>query len=185
MYYLLYGFFFLLSLLPLTILYLISDFFYFIVYYVIGYRKNVVLQNLAVAFPEKTEQARIEIAKKFYRNFTDSFIETIKLLSAGKKWIQKHYSGDHEILFKLHRTGKGARANDAAVVFAHLTKTRRGHYQAHLELAAEDPNSLPEKELTRTYIRYLERVIRESPEMWLWSHRRWKHEWKPEYGEID
>jgi KDO2-lipid IV(A) lauroyltransferase len=55
---------------------------------------------------------------------------------------------------------KGARANDASVIFIHFTKLRRGYYQAHPELAALEPNSLPEKELTKRYIQYLERVIR-------------------------
>jgi len=79
---------------------------------------------------------------------------------------------------------KGARANSAAVVFIHFTKAKRGYYVAHPELATLDPNSLPETQLTQNYIQYLERVIKTNPEMWLWSHRRWKHEWKPEYGKI-
>jgi KDO2-lipid IV(A) lauroyltransferase len=79
---------------------------------------------------------------------------------------------------------KGARANDAAVVFINFTKTKRGHYVAHPQLATLEPKSLPEKELTKIYNQYLERVIRVNPEMWLWSHRRWKHEWKPEYGDV-
>jgi KDO2-lipid IV(A) lauroyltransferase len=70
------------------------------------------------------------------------------------------------------------------VVFIHFTKTRRGYYVAHPELAAVEPQNLPETEITKNYIQYLERVIRANPEMWVWSHRRWKHEWKPEYGDI-
>jgi KDO2-lipid IV(A) lauroyltransferase len=44
-----------------------------------------------------------------------------------------------------------------------------------------DAAALPEGELTRKYVRWLESVIREEPDMWLWSHRRWKHAWKDEY----
>ncbi|MFL5773453.1 MAG: lysophospholipid acyltransferase family protein, partial [Flavisolibacter sp.] len=79
---------------------------------------------------------------------------------------------------------KGARLNDTAVVFTHFTKAKRGFYDVHLTLATEEPQTLKEGELTAIYIKYLEKVIREQPEMWLWSHRRWKHEWKPEYGPV-
>ena len=51
-------------------------------------------------------------------------------------------------------------------------------------LGEENPVTLPETELTKKFVQYLENVIRQYPDMWLWSHRRWKHEWKPEFGEI-
>jgi KDO2-lipid IV(A) lauroyltransferase len=77
-----------------------------------------------------------------------------------------------------------ARRNNVPVIFCHFTKPRRGHYEYHAELATMDPSSLPEGELTRRYANYLERVMTEHPEMWLWSHRRWKNEWTPEKGPI-
>lgn len=290
MYYVVYGLLYLLSLLPLRALYFISDFAYFIIYHVAGYRRKVVFYNLSIAFPEKTERERKQIAKRFYRNFTDNFIETIKLISAGKKFIRNHYHCDTKLFEELYQQGrkcqvhlghnfnwefanlamafytpytlltvympinnkimdrlfrkirsktgavllpatemrtailpwrdkqyllalvadqnpgipskgywvnffekptpfvtgpeKGARANDTAVIFINFTKIKRGRYVAHPELATLEPKSLPEKELTKIYIQYLERVIRANPEMWLWSHRRWKHEWKPEYGDV-
>ena len=52
-----------------------------------GYRKKVVLVNLGIAFPEKPEKERRQIAKQFYRNFTDTFIETLKLLSLSNSQI--------------------------------------------------------------------------------------------------
>ena len=58
MYYIIYGFFYLLSLIPWRLIYLISDVLYAFVYYVIGYRKDVVMFNLSIAFPEKTESER-------------------------------------------------------------------------------------------------------------------------------
>jgi Kdo2-lipid IVA lauroyltransferase/acyltransferase len=290
MYYLVYGSLYLLSLLPLRALYLLSDLAYFFVYRVARYRKLVVLQNLSIAFPEKTEAERKEIARKFYLNFTDNFVEMIKLLSVGQRFLDKHFIGDPQmfksvyeggkkcqvhlghnfnweiaslgmcyrtpfqylavympvtnkaidrLLLKLRsKTGarmlaatkmrsamlpyrdeqyllalvadqnagvpskaywfnflgrpapfvkgpeKAARSSDAAVIFAFLTKKKRGHYLAHFHLATMDPSSLPETELTKKYVEYLEGVIRANPEMWLWTHRRWKHEWKPEYGPI-
>jgi KDO2-lipid IV(A) lauroyltransferase len=77
MYYVVYGILYLLSLLPMRVLYLFSDFAYFMVYRVVGYRKDVVLQNLSIAFPNKTEEDRLEIARGFYKNFTDTLIETV------------------------------------------------------------------------------------------------------------
>lgn len=89
MYYIVFGLFYLISLLPMRILYIISDGIYLVVYYVIGYRKKVVMQNLELAFPEKPNLERVKIAKAFYHNLLDSFIETIKLVSASKRFLEK------------------------------------------------------------------------------------------------
>jgi KDO2-lipid IV(A) lauroyltransferase len=94
MYYIVYGLLYIFSLLPFSILYLVSDFAYFILYYIIGYRKDVVMGNLAIAFPEKTPSDRKKIAKRFYKNFSDTFIETIKLLSLGDKEFDRRCKGD-------------------------------------------------------------------------------------------
>jgi KDO2-lipid IV(A) lauroyltransferase len=288
MYYLFYGFLYLVSLLPMRILYFISDAIYGLVYYIFGYRKEVVMNNLAIAFPDRTEAERIRIAKKFYHNFIDSFIEVIKLVSAGDAFLQKRFTVDAKELNALYETGqscqihlghtfnwewgqlvlarltkykimvvympitsvmleklfyklrtrsgnvflpatnmreaicpylqtqyalglvadqnpgnlnaaywlnffgkptafvsgpeKGARACGLPVVFACIEKPRRGYYHATMKLAARDSGALPEGELTFRYVRYLEEVIRRNPDMWLWSHRRWKHTWKPEYA---
>ncbi|MGJ8745065.1 lysophospholipid acyltransferase family protein [Polaribacter sp.] len=80
-----------LSILPMRVLYMISDFFAFLVYYVFGYRKKVVLQNLRLAFPEKTEQEITAISKKFFRHFTDIIMESIKYFSMSEKEIKKRY----------------------------------------------------------------------------------------------
>ena len=74
MYYLLYIPLYLFSLIPLRVLYLFSDFLYFISYTVLGYRKKVVLDNLRIAFPEKTDEERLLIASAFYHNLADTQI---------------------------------------------------------------------------------------------------------------
>jgi len=288
MYYLIYGPIYLLSLLPLRFLYILADFIYVILYYLIGYRKKVVLKNLLTAFPEKTEAERKSIAKKFYKNFVDTFIETIKLLSSDKTFLSKHVTiKNGELLQSLYDRGqrvqvhmghnfnweyanaafamstpytflgvympitnqnfdrmfrklrsrfgtilipatdmrksmlpyrnevyllglvadqvpgdvqrafwidffgnpapfargpeRGALAGNISVVFAQIYKTRRGHYITEFSLGVDSPASMEEGELTRKYVRFLEEVIRKYPDMWLWSHRRWKREWKPEY----
>ena len=70
-----------LSKLPFSILYGISTFLYFLIYYIIRYRRKIVQNNLLIAFPEKSEQERIQIQKEFYKNFTDFMIELIKTFS--------------------------------------------------------------------------------------------------------
>jgi KDO2-lipid IV(A) lauroyltransferase len=47
-----------------------------------------------------------------------------------------------------------------------------------------EPASLERGVLTLRYARYLENVIRQQPDMWLWSHRRWKRPWKEEYKDL-
>jgi KDO2-lipid IV(A) lauroyltransferase len=105
MYYIIYPLFYLLSLLPWFVLYLISDGIYGLIYYVFRYRKDVVMKNLQIAFPEKTEKERIRIAKDFYHNLIDTFIETIKLLSVGKKEFNKRYTSNIEVVNALYDSG--------------------------------------------------------------------------------
>ncbi len=73
-----------------------------------------------------------------------------------------------------------ARKYDMPVFFYDVTKTRRGHYNVHFELLTDNPNSMPEGDITRCYAQHLEQLIRQAPQYWLWSHRRWKltHEGK-------
>ena len=287
MYYLFYGFLYLVSLLPMRVLYFISDIIYGIVYYIIGYRRKVVMDNLKQAFPEKSEAELTAIAKKFYHNFIDSFVEVIKLISASEAWLHRRFTVDVEALDKIYATGmscqmhlghtfnwewgqlvmtqltkfrilvvympigskmferlfyrlrtrtgnaflpapqmkgaivphlqsqyllglvadqcpgnmhnaywidfmgrptpfasgpeKGARNGQLPVVFASIDKPRRGYYHGKVQLACMNAAELPEGELTRMYVRYLESVIHARPDMWLWSHRRWKHAWKEDY----
>jgi KDO2-lipid IV(A) lauroyltransferase len=288
MYYLVYAICYLFSLLPLRVLYGFSDFLRLFLFYLVPYRKKLVLSNLALAFPEKTEAERRKIAKDFYRNFIDHFLETIKLLSADKAFLQSHFVIENPELFEeyfragrrchlhlghsfnweyannafpyataypfivvympisnkifdrlfLHlrkRTGaieipatdtrkqmlayrhhpymlalvadqapgspesaywlnffgkpapfvrspeRGARSGNIPVIFVHFYKTARGKYRAKLLSGSESPAQLPEGELTRRYVDFLEWSIREQPAMYLWSHNRWKHEWKGEY----
>ena len=288
MYYLVYGLLYLLSLMPLWLLYGISNAIYGLIYYVFGYRKKVVMDNLRHAFPEKTEGELVSIAKKFYLNFVDSFMETLKLFSAGPEMIKRRMQFDNpeifeqfysqnrscqvhlghnfnwelgnlavplviqykflvvymplanktfDQIFKNFRTRTGtilisatemsrsmipyrhskyllclaadqapgsparaywlnffgrptpmvkgperaAKLGDIPAVFGKIYKTKRGYYHAKFELISDHPSSLQEGELTRRYVKLLEDAIRKDPDMWLWSHRRWKHPWKEEY----
>ena len=290
MYYIVYGFLWLISLLPLRVLYFIADGFYGLAFYILKYRLDVVMNNLKIAFPEKTEKERKAIAKKFYHNLIDMFIETIKMLSVSEKALEKRFTANWDLLNAIFPTGKSiqvhvghnfnwewgnmimtkktiykllavympfaskiterlfyklrtrngavflratqmkedflpykdtqyvlglvadqnpghpgnawwfnffgrptpflkgpakaAITNNTAVVFAFIHKPRRGYYEAVFTLGAEDAGAFTELELTQKFALYLEDIIKQYPDMWLWSHRRWKYDWKPEYGDI-
>lgn len=72
------------SKLPLRILYIFSDVMFFLNYYLVGYRKAVITQNLRNSFPEKSEEEIRKIRKAFYRNFSDYLVETIKSFSISE-----------------------------------------------------------------------------------------------------
>jgi len=290
MYYFVFGILYLVSLLPFTVLYLLSDLFYLATYYIAGYRKEVVLNNLASAFPDKTGAERIMLAKKFYRNFCDNWIEALKMMSISEKAIGRRISANVAACDAIYRSGrscqillghqfnwewcnaavpvrvpfkvlvaysplgskimnrlflyirqrfgcimlpfnnmrsamlpyrrsqyilglvadqnpsnplrsywldflhtptaflqgpeKGARIGNIPMVYMAFSKPRRGYYHIEAVLMHDNPATTKEGELTMQYARLLEENIRTHPELYLWSHRRWKHEWKEEYGKL-
>src|ERR1700751_5838763 len=108
-FYLSIPFIYLLSLLPFWLFYGVSDFFFLLIYFVIGYRKKVVLENLRKSFPEKSEEELKKIRFKFYRYFCDFVLETLKTLTIGKKNMLKHckLNPDAKALFdKYHSENK-------------------------------------------------------------------------------
>jgi len=91
-YILVYPLIWIISILPFRILYFVSDIFYILVFYIIGYRKTVVLNNLKLAFPNKTEQELLRLRKKFYHHFVDIFMEMIKSFTISEKEINNRYA---------------------------------------------------------------------------------------------
>jgi KDO2-lipid IV(A) lauroyltransferase len=286
MYYVLLIFAYATSLLPLWVLYRISDILYLLVYYVAGYRKQVVMDNLRQAFPDKSPAEIKRLARKYYRNLTDMMVETIKLLTMSKKQLQRRFICDLTVLHQLYAEGKScqlhlghnfnwewanlfcmqgvqypflvvympitskpadrlfrhfrekagsillpandisnsmapwldkqylvalvadqnpgnprrcywfpflnkmtafykgpemsARRYDIPVVFVDIRKEKRGYYKAALKLMFEEPEKAPEGRITEAFVQYLEKNIREQPEVWVWSHKRWKHEYNGE-----
>lgn len=66
------------SLLPLSVLYMISDIIlYPLVYYVARYRLKVVRKNLRNSFPDKSHNELKNIEKKFYHHFADLIVEVV------------------------------------------------------------------------------------------------------------
>lgn len=285
LYYLVLPFIYGLSILPFSILYLISDFLYFILYRVLGYRKAVVLDNLQNSFPDKSEEEIQSIMQKFYRHLCDLLIESCKILTISRsevrkrvhfpdnakffeKYVDQHKSlimvmghvGNWELagarfaLEKHHklyiiyhpiknphfeklvahmrtRLGNGlytmrgslrgmlsnrdkltvtAFVSDQSpspkgaywtrflnqdtpvfvgvekiaqklgypVVYANMRKVKRGYYTIEFQLINEHPKETQTGELTEAHTRVLEQEILLQPEIWLWSHKRWKHKHK-------
>lgn len=111
MYYVVYAFFYLFSLLPFWFLYLLSNGVSFLLYHVIRYRREVVQNNLLIAFPEKTETERKKIERDFYTHFSDNWFEFIKLLSISKKELNKRFTANYEVLNNLYKTGQNAQVH--------------------------------------------------------------------------
>ncbi len=88
---LLYPLLWIISILPFRLLYLFSDVIYLLVYYVLGYRKKTVRQNLALALPHLSDKERLVIEKKSFRHLCDMFLEMIKTMSISKKEIEKRF----------------------------------------------------------------------------------------------
>ncbi|MGM9508389.1 lysophospholipid acyltransferase family protein [Larkinella sp. GY13] len=83
------SFFRFLSRVPIAALYVVSDVLFYLLAYVIRYRKTVIDTNLKRSFPEKSDTERRQIAKKFYRNFADVLVETFKLPGLSANELQK------------------------------------------------------------------------------------------------
>ena len=280
---LIYPFIWLLSILPLGVLHFISDCFYYLLYYVIRYRKKTVIGNLKLAFPEKSEHEIILISKKFYSHFVDIIIEMIKSFTISKKEIAKRYKPINiEILHQLESQHKSAiflgahyanwewvfainllvkfngyavykklknsyfdrkirqtrgrfsttlvptkevfsliqenydnnklslygflgdqspkvnkthhwseylgikvpihtgveflsKKYDLPVVFFKTKRVKRGYYESTLKLLTDKPKDFEDYQLTELFLREVEAEIREAPEFYLWTHKRFKH----------
>ena len=283
-YYLVYGIWYLLSLLPFCVHYLFSDFVYLILYRLIGYRVKVVRNNLTTSFPEKSEAEIREIERKFYHRLCDYFVEAVKMMTMSERqirrrmvfkntealnkcfdenqsialylghtfnwewitslplWITKkvhcgelyhaleneafdklflhlrerwgseciplvdilrktieykhkqqttiigylgdqvpHWNNIHHWCWFLNYdtpvmtgTERIAIKNRQAIFFLEMTQKKRGYYEAEFKLISRTPEQFKEFEITDIYHQMLEASIRRQPELWLWSHKRWK-----------
>lgn len=275
----------LLSRLPFRILYLFSDFVFFLLYTIIGYRKKVVWNNLKLIFPEKSDEELKRIQRKFYGHLCDTFLEMVKPWHMSAEEMKKRYKIKNiEVLaaiakektilvpcahyanwewntsldLHLNSTGyavyqkignpyfnklikkirgkwhthlitqqetvktvlmnekkgiKGifgmvsdqspqmsraqywqefmgvrvpihngaeilARKFDLAVVFLKVTKVKRGFYEAEfIPITTSGKNTEPNY-IIDTFLDLTEKQIKEAPEYYLWTHRRWKHRHK-------
>ena len=279
---LIYPLLWVISILPYRLFYGFSDFVYFLVYRVVGYRKKVVRDNLKLVFPEKSEAEIRHIQKQFYKHMCDMFLEMIKTMNLSKAEVKKRYNVTNiEILREIEKeksilivcshfanwewnvsinnyvTAKGyavyqkvgnkyfdafikrvrarwnttlitqqetaktvvrdkqngiigafgmvsdqspmvsrarywtefmgikvpifngaealARKLDLAVVFLKVSKVKRGFYKAEFIPITTSGATTGKNEITDQFLRLTEQQIRERPEHYLWTHRRWKH----------
>ena len=103
----LYPFLWLMSILPFRVLYFFSDCIYLLVYYVIGYRKKTVRENLDIALPHLSKQEKRIVEKKFYHHFCDNFVEMIKTMTISDSEIEKRFKFTNlEVYLEMEKRGK-------------------------------------------------------------------------------
>lgn len=96
-----------LSFLPLWVLYFFSDFIFFLVYRVVGYRKSVVNKNLKNSFPDKTPEEIKFLQKEFFSHLCDLVVENVKLFSMSQKELQERFRiVNTEIFDRLYNQGR-------------------------------------------------------------------------------
>jgi len=115
-YILVYPLLWIISTLPFRLMYFLSDGFYVLLYYIIGYRKKVVSNNLKFAFPEKTNQEISLIRKRFYHHLCDMMFEAIKSITISEAEMQKRY-----VFTNVEEIHKLEKENRSIVLFM-------GHY---------------------------------------------------------
>ncbi len=107
MYTVFYIFIWLVAWLPLRVLYVFSDFFYLIIYYIVGYRKKVARKNIEKSFPEKSKKELRRIERRFFRYFCDLFIETFYEMHMSKKEVLRRMDlGDVDLILEQYAKGK-------------------------------------------------------------------------------
>lgn len=110
------GFLKLIAYLPFWALYAISDFLFFIVYYVVRYRRKMVRNNLRRAFPQDSLAQIKRYERGFYRHLCDIFVETVKLLHFPQSQVEKRIK-----IYGVETLNRAARDGRSAVVML-------GHY---------------------------------------------------------
>ncbi|OUD35734.1 lysophospholipid acyltransferase family protein [Flavobacterium sp. FPG59] len=102
-----YPFLWFISILPFPMLYGISNGVYFLMYYVIGYRKKVVRANIALALPHLNQQERLLIEKKSYHHLCDMFLEMTKTLTISSEEMNRRFVITNvELIQEYEKKGK-------------------------------------------------------------------------------
>jgi len=76
----------------------------------------------------------------------------------------------------LHGVEHYARLYDLPVIYIDIQRKKRGFYELTLSSLTDEPLKLKDGEITSLYARKMEEIIRQKPQDWLWSHKRWKHQ---------
>jgi lauroyl/myristoyl acyltransferase len=86
-----FPFLWIISKLPFRLFYWFSDCIYILVYYIIGYRKKIVRNNILIALPHISEEKRLVIEKKFFHHMCDMFLEMIKTMSISSEEMKERF----------------------------------------------------------------------------------------------
>ena len=111
-----YALWYVLSLLPLRVLYVLSDGLFFLIYYVVRYRRPIVRKNLAASFPEKSEQELLAVERGFFHFFCDYLVESVKFMTMKEDELRRR------MVFK------GMEAVDEAINEGQSCAVYLGHY---------------------------------------------------------
>lgn len=74
----------------------------------------------------------------------------------------------------LYGSERYAKEYNYPVIFARILKARRGYYEVEFETIENNPVDTPVGWITERHTRALEELIRQEPQYWLWTHKRWK-----------
>ena len=113
------------SRLSFPLLYKVSDFLYYLLYYVFSYRKKVVRENLKLAFPKMNKVDRTKIEKKYYKFLCDLFLESFKSMNIDLEEINLRYKFKNpELLNELYNKNKSIILffNFSSINFIHFWK---------------------------------------------------------------
>lgn len=101
------GILYSLSVLPMWVLHRLSDVLYVFLYYIFGYRKKVVRQNLEKSFPEKSAQERKTIEKASYKHLADLIVESLKGFTISEKEMRRRFTATNiDLLDKYHNLNR-------------------------------------------------------------------------------
>ena len=90
LYYIVLAVWYVFSLLPMRVHYFNSDLLFWILFKLMGYRRDVVWKNLTESFPEKSEEELRKIERGFYHFFCDYLVETVKLMTISQEEMKRH-----------------------------------------------------------------------------------------------
>lgn len=126
----------------------------------------------AIPVPKQDVLRKIVEAQRSKQLFLAGFLGDQTPNRANLNFWMQFLNQDTPVLIG---TEKIARKFNLPVISLRVRKVKRGYYEVDFFDLCAEPNLLEPGELTRMHTRMLERFIRETPELWLWSHRRWKH----------
>ncbi|UKT65499.1 lysophospholipid acyltransferase family protein [Pedobacter mucosus] len=91
----------------------------------------------------------------------------------------KHFTNFlHQPTAALLGVEKIAKSTNRPIYYFKVTPVKRGYYEVDVLPMCLDPSKTEEFEITDLHFQFLEKIIKENPQYWLWSHKRWK--FKPE-----